>query len=67
MQKTFWLLWNPEGRTPPTKRFDTFEEAAAVAENMQKRIGVGTMYIMKTVQSVTVSHQVKWEGFKEVK
>lgn len=64
MQKVFWLLWNPEGRMPPTKCFDTYEEAAEVAEAMQKRIGVGTMYILKAEQSYTVAQKGKWEGLK---
>lgn len=62
MKKRFYILWNPQGQTPPTKRFDTYEEAADVAEAMQRRIGLGMMYILEAVQSVTVSQQVKWEG-----
>lgn len=64
MEKTFWLLWNPEGHTPPTKRFSTYDEAARVAEAMQKRIGLGTMYILKAVQSFSVVQKTKWEGLK---
>lgn len=65
MEKVFWLLWNPQGHTPPTKRFDSYDEAANVAEAMQKRIGVGTMYILRAVQSVSVIQKVKWSGLKE--
>lgn len=63
MRKQFFILWNPQGQTPPTKAFGTYDEAAKTAESMQKRIGIGTMYIMKAVQSVTVSQSIKWEGF----
>lgn len=64
MQKKFYILWNPAGHTPPTKQFETYEEAARVAEAMQKRIGLGTMYILQAVQSFSVFQKTKWEGLK---
>lgn len=67
MEKIFWLLWNPQGQTPPTKRFSCYEEAEEVATAMQQRLGVGTMYILKAVQSVSVAQTVKWEGLREAK
>lgn len=62
MKKSFYLLWNPEGKNPPTYRFSTYDAAAKTAEAMQKRIGVGTMYILQAVQSVSVVQKTKWEG-----
>lgn len=62
--KTFFILWNPDGRTPPTARFETYEEAAKVAEAMQKRIGVGTMYIMQAMAAVSLTLKQKWETAK---
>ena len=67
MERLFYILWNPEGRTPPTMRFDSYEKAAEFAEAMQRRIGVGTMYIMKSEQSITVTQKIKWEGLKYVR
>lgn len=64
MEKKFYILWNPAGQTPPTMRFKTYDEAAKVAEAMQRRIGLGTMYILEALQSFTVSHKTKWEGLK---
>lgn len=60
----FYILWNPEGQSPPTATFRTYEEAAAVAEKMQKRIGVGRMYVMKAVQCFAVELKTKWEKIK---
>lgn len=67
MEQTFYILWNPQGHTPPTTRFESYEKAAEVAEAMQRRIGVGTMYIMKAEQSVSVTQKIKWEGLKYVR
>lgn len=64
VDKKFYILWNPDGQTPPTVRFKTYEEAAKVAEAMQKRIGLGTMYILQAVQSFSVVQKSKWEGLK---
>lgn len=65
MEKIFWILWNPQGYSPPTYRFASYEDAAKRAEEMQRKIGNGTMYVMQAVQSVTVSQKVKWQGLKE--
>lgn len=59
--KIFWILWNPEGNTPPTKRFDTLEKARQVAADMQSRIGIGTMYVLKAEASLTITLKEKWE------
>lgn len=67
MERVFYILWNPEGQRPPTRKFDSYDEAAEVAQAMQLRIGVGTMYILKAVQAVSVVQDVKWVGFKEKK
>lgn len=58
--KTFWILWNPEGKTPPTVAFPTLEGAREIAAKMQSRIGVGTMYVMECVAGVEVSLVQKW-------
>lgn len=63
-EQKFYILWNPAGQTPPTVRFPTYDEAAKIAESMQKRIGLGTMYVMEAVQSFTVTQKSKWEGLK---
>lgn len=63
-EKVFWILWNSEGRTPPTARFSTFSKAMAMAESMQKDIGVGTMYVLKAENKVCVTKKVIWEGLK---
>lgn len=65
MERVFWILWNPEGVNPPTYRFYTYEDAAKRAEEMQKKIGIGTMYVLKAVQSFSVMQKTKWEGLKE--
>lgn len=62
--KTFWILWNPEGRMPPTKQFETREEATRVAAVMQQRIGIGTMYVLKVESAFTVALKTKWEAAK---
>lgn len=59
--KTFWILWNPEGQTPPTVRFSSFNAARDCAEKMQQRLGVGTMYVMKVEMGVSVSLKTKFE------
>lgn len=59
--KTFWILWNPEGETPPRVRFATEEGAKETAEKLQTRIGVGTMYVMEAKTSYNVSLKTKWE------
>jgi hypothetical protein len=60
--KPFWILWNPQGKTPPTVRFSTYEAARATADKMQQNLGIGTMYVMQVVAGVTVSLKTKWEN-----
>lgn len=62
--KTFWILWHPEGKTPPTVVFDTEDKARKSAETMIQRIGHGTMYVMKGVAGVAVTAKTKWEIVK---
>jgi hypothetical protein len=58
--KKFWILWNPEGKTPPTVKFASFEAASKTADAMQKRIGVGTMYVMEVVAGCEVKQTARW-------
>lgn len=62
--KTFWILWNPEGKTPPTVQFETAEKAMAQAARLQQRIGLGTMYVLKAEAAFTVAVKTKWESVK---
>lgn len=65
--KTFWILWNPEGHNPPRVRFNTYEAAKKTADDMQKKIGVGVMYVMEAKSGVTVQMKARWENAKEEK
>lgn len=31
---TFWILWNPAAKSPPSVRFNSYKEAADVAKKM---------------------------------
>lgn len=58
--KTFWILWHPEGSTPPKVRFGTLAEAVKTAEFMMEKIGNGTMFIMKAVGGIETLKRTKY-------
>lgn len=58
--KAFWILWHPQGNTPPTVMFDTVDKAMKTAELMIERIGKGTMYVMKAVGGVEIVTKKTW-------
>ncbi len=57
---TFWILWHPDGKTPPTVTFQAHENAVATAELMMNRIGQGTMYIMRCDGAVAMVKRTKY-------
>lgn len=57
--RPFYILWNPEGTSAPSVTFDDMESAFLTAESMQRRIGEGSMFVMKAVAVSTVSQHVK--------
>lgn len=63
--KKFWILWHPQGQTPPTVKFATFQEAKNCAENMIGKIGIGTMYVMEAVAGVEPVRKVRWTTAKK--
>lgn len=65
--KKFWILWNPEGHTPPTVKFTTLQAARETAAKMQARIGIGTMYVMESVAGINVTLVQKWDKSLEKK
>lgn len=65
--KTFWILWNPAGNTPPTVKFTNLDAARETAAKMQSRIGVGTMFVMEAVAGCEVKQVMRWENAKVTK
>lgn len=63
--KTFFILWHPEGHTPPTVRFNTLAEAVKTAEFMMEKIGQGTMYIMRVVGGIETLKRTKYVAAKD--
>jgi hypothetical protein len=62
--KTFWILWHPQGTTPPTVMFAERVKAEKTAEAMINRIGSGTMFIMEAVGGVELQRRLVWQHVK---
>lgn len=58
---TFWILWSPEGDTPPRVRFGTEEGAKASAAKMAADHYPSTFYVMKAVAGVKAVQRVRWD------
>ena len=55
----FWILWNPDGNTPPKVVFKTYDGALTESKRLIAQIGRGTVYVMEAVSSETVEVNVK--------
>lgn len=47
---TFYIIWNPASNKPPTRQFDSYSEAAKVAEKMVIQHG-GQFHVLKSVST----------------
>lgn len=46
-ERIFWILWSPEGTTPPRVTFDTREAALAQAEAMARQHRGNRFFVME--------------------
>jgi hypothetical protein len=47
----FWLVWSPEGLSPPQKRYASRKEAQAAARIMARVVGNGSVFYVLKAQS----------------
>lgn len=56
--KPFFIIWNPTHPYPPKVRFDSYEQAAKVAERMAEQNVGEEFYVLETVARATVKPAV---------
>lgn len=47
----FWLIWSPDGVTPPQRRYAKRSEAQAAARHMARVVGQGAVFYVLKAQS----------------
>lgn len=54
IEDTFFIVWSPQGTTPPRKTHKDYQEALKVAENMAIKYPNKTFYVMEASAHATV-------------
>lgn len=58
--KKFWIIWNPEGVTPPTVTFSAFGPARREAERLAAKCG-GHFHVL-VLEGTAIKTDVYWAG-----
>ena len=58
-QTPFWLVWSPEGDTPPRKRWSNQMDAEREAERMAQRFPGKDFYVVEPRYRVGISVTVR--------
>ena len=56
--QVFWIIWSPEGKSPPNVRHTSKAEATEVAESMARQHRSCRFFVMKA-ESLSMSDGVK--------
>lgn len=64
MNKTFWILWAPSAKLPPTHKFSTYVEALKTARRMCKDLNIGKMYVLRVEAEVTRHEEFVVEDYR---
>jgi hypothetical protein len=57
-RERFWIVWSPQGTSPPSRRHDTIGEATAEAKRLAEVTPRAEFYVLEAksrVQKVSVS------------
>lgn len=60
--KPFWILWSPQGKTPPRVKFPTEKQALRIAEKMAAEHPGSEFFVLLTVAR-SVRREVTTERF----